>query len=136
MKIYKLSIHLIFVITYISALSACNNDDIKYDKNGRMIEKTVHHTSVGVTEVLIYKYDENGNKVEETSTWSDNSGHKIKYDTKGRTTEVYNNSEGVLQIETIYKYDEWDNIIEEIKYDETIKLNNWYYILTNRKHYS
>ena len=123
MKVHKLSIHLVFIITYISALPACNNGDIKYDKNDRIIEKKVKGEYSNSTEVLTYKYDKNGNKIEENSTWSDHSGHKIIYDSKGREIEVYNKySAGILLHEKTYKYDELDNKIEEIKYDQIVNI--------------
>ena len=122
MKIYRLSIHLIFIITYILVLSACNNNDTKYDKNGRVIEIKNYDANIGSTEVIVYKYDENGNKIEESSTWGDKSGHKNKYDTKGRVIEEHTISKGITQLNKTYKYDEWDNKIEEIEYDNIINV--------------
>lgn len=122
MKKYKLLIYLIFGIAFISALSACNNNDIKYDKNGRVIEREVYDASIGSTEVIVYKYDENGNKIEETSTWDDKSGDKNKFDTKGRVIEDYTIANGITQLNETYKYDEWDNAIEDTKYDNIINV--------------
>jgi len=87
----------------------------KTDESGNVIEETTCNIEEGDSETTRYRYDEMGNEIE----WIGDDGDRgvTEYDDRGnRTTYSYYNMQGEREFQSLYRYDERRNMVEEITY--------------------
>lgn len=100
-----------------------------FDNIGNLVEER-HYYNENLQEKSVFKYDAMGNKIETYKLSSDKTTTKIKYDVQGNQIEQtqYNSSSDTAERKTSYKYDDKNNLIEEIYEDGNFKRRkHWIY---------
>jgi len=98
----------------------------KYDNKRHLIEHSLYNPDGNLREKSIYKYDNKGNKIEEDKYHSNGSLDytlAYKYDKKGNVIDEgwYNRVGNLIPQYTYkYEYDEKNNWIKKIKYDDDV----------------